>query len=94
MPRIPIHLVLLAAIAPAGIVACAANDTEADDGYVYNHSPNDEVICRRQRVVGSHLPVRVCKTRAQMERERAAGARAMDDLRTMGGNEPRPPSPR
>lgn len=40
----------------------------------------DELICRRETRVGSHLPVRVCQTRA----EREAGRRdAQDTMRSL-----------
>lgn len=40
-------------------------------------SDDSEVVCRRVRETGSHIPKKVCKTRAQIERERAANADAL-----------------
>ncbi len=31
----------------------------------------DELICRREQVTGSHMQVRVCRTRAQIQEEQA-----------------------
>ena len=40
-----------------------------------------EVICRRERVTGSHMPVRICRTRAQMDAEQRG---AEEFLRQVG----------
>jgi hypothetical protein len=40
----------------------------------------DEVVCRRERVVGSHIKKRVCMTRAQTEDLRAASQDTISDL--------------
>jgi len=46
----------------------------------------DKMICRRQRVVGSHIPIQVCKTEAQLAREREDALDSVGMLRTIGGN--------
>ena len=76
------------------IAACSANDIAPDDGLVYNEpvvDPN-QVVCKRQRVAGSHIPRRVCLTQAQIENAREAALRATGPLRTMGGIGPPPPA--
>ena len=40
-----------------------------------------ELICRRERVTGSHMPVRVCRTRAQIDAEQRG---AEEFLRQVG----------
>ena len=40
-----------------------------------------ELICRRERVTGSHMPVRVCRTRAQINAEQRG---AEEFLRQVG----------
>lgn len=76
------------------VPADAGTETElvtqqvSDDDY-----EEDPVICRRQRVVGSHVPVRVCKTKSQMEAERRAMQRAIGPLRPMGGSTHQPDAP-
>ena len=91
-----IRIARAVAVLPIGLAACSGNDTVGDGTVAYEvprYDP-DEVICKRQRPVGSHIPVRVCRTRAQIERERevlyrtfGTGAPEMGDL------PPPPPSP-
>ena len=47
----------------------------------------DEVICRREKRLGSNRTIKICRTRAQMEAERKAGQDTLDDLsrRTLSG---------
>jgi hypothetical protein len=49
----------------------------------------NEIVCRRYRTVGSHLPKRVCKTRREMEEEQREALESVGPLRTMGGDEPK-----
>lgn len=89
-----IPLVVAAVIALLGIVSCSATDTVAEDGLVYNEPAMDpnQLVCKRQRPVGSHIPRRVCRTRAQIEQDREAALRSTGPLRTMGGIGPPPPA--
>lgn len=89
-----VHAVLVAVVAPLGIIACSANDTEPDETLVYTETvvDRDQLVCKRQKVAGSHIPRRVCRTRGQMERDREEALRATGPLRTMGGIGP-PPAP-
>jgi hypothetical protein len=52
-----------------------------------NSETKDEVVCRTQRAVGSHIPRRVCRTRAEMEAAQKAAIETAGPLRTMGGDE-------
>ena len=89
-----ISLVMIAVI--AGLSACSSNETAPDEAMAYEEprfDPN-EVICKRQRPVGSHVPVTVCRTRAQMEMDREAAYRNFGpDAPEMGDLPPPPPSP-
>lgn len=83
------------------LVACRSTppvEAEAETAQVGLAIPNEEyvedpVICRRQRVIGSHVPVRVCKTKSQMEADRRAAQRAIGPLRPSGGSTHQPDAP-
>lgn len=49
--------------------------------------PVDEVICRKEKRLGSNRSIKVCRTRSQMDAEREAGQDALDNLsrRTLSG---------
>ncbi|SVA67877.1 uncharacterized protein METZ01_LOCUS120731 [marine metagenome] len=46
-----------------------------------NTGSPDEMVCRRERVTGSHMPVRICRTRAQADAEQRG---AQEFLRQVG----------
>ena len=51
---------------------------------VYNESMSEEsneIVCRRQHVVGSHFKKTVCRTRAEIEAERKAAQMALGQAR-------------
>jgi len=99
--RFLVRIAPVIVVLPLGLFACSGNETvtdqTADDETVAYEFPRydpDEVICKRQRPVGSHVPKMVCRTRRQMELDREAvyrnfgtGAPEMGDL------PPPPPSP-
>lgn len=63
-----------AASAPA---AAASKPTASDD---------DKLICEMERPVGSNIPKRVCRTQAQIDRERDAAQEKIRELsRTTNG---------
>jgi len=43
---------------------------------------DDEVVCRRQRVVGSNIPQQVCRTRGQLRREQEDSERLIQQIQT------------
>jgi hypothetical protein len=47
----------------------------------------NEVVCRREKRLGSNRTIKICRTRAQMNEEREAAQDTLDDLsrRTLGG---------
>jgi len=51
----------------------------------------DEVVCRNERVTGTRRKVRVCKTRRELEDEKAASQRLMRE-RARRGNSPSLPT--
>ena len=94
------HRLLALTVPVIFLAACITNETEPDEDAVAYQEPMDpnEVICKRQRPIGSHIPVRICRTRAQIEADREAALRATGPLRTMGGRPgpaapPPPPTP-
>ncbi len=78
---------LLAVLAGCGSTPAGQDaDPTAVAGVAIDDYDEDRVICRRQRVVGSNVPVRVCKTESQMEAERAALEKQIGSLRPMTGD--------
>jgi hypothetical protein len=45
----------------------------------------EELVCKRERVVGSHIAKRTCRTRAQVEAERELSKQTMGELEKTGG---------
>lgn len=85
MPKEYFHAMLLLAMTSIGMAACAGNENRSKEEYLAGRPPEDELICRRQRPVGSHVPVHICRTRAQVEADREAALNEVGPLRTMGG---------
>ena len=46
----------------------------------------DEVVCRNERVTGTRRKVRVCKTRRELEEEKAASQRLMRERNRRGSS--------
>ena len=42
---------------------------------------NDRLICKSEMPIGSHLPIKTCKTVGEIERQRRADSRSMDQIR-------------
>ncbi|KAA3650967.1 MAG: hypothetical protein DWP95_00865 [Proteobacteria bacterium] len=42
----------------------------------------DKVVCKRRIVTGSHRKEKICTTQAQLDRERAAAEKVMDENRS------------
>jgi hypothetical protein len=40
-----------------------------------------EVVCKRQRVAGSHIPREVCRTRTQLRQEQDSSDRRIQEMR-------------
>jgi predicted kinase len=58
--------------------------TTDEKAAVYNESMSrerDEIVCRRQHVVGSHFKKTVCRTRAEIEAEREAAQMALREAK-------------
>jgi len=43
-------------------------------------SDDSERVCTRERVAGSHIPTRVCRTRAQLRAQEEASQRQLRDM--------------
>ena len=73
------------------LTACESTSSTVgtDDGLavgeVLEEDEGDKLICKRQRVVGSHVPKTVCKTESQLAAEREAMDRAVGTRRPMTG---------
>ena len=97
MPGKRIHSLLLALAAFLGVSACASNESPSEtdiQAAIDADAAADaraEVVCRKRRPVGSHIPVMVCKTRGQMDRDREAALDSVGMLRTLTGDLPTPP---
>jgi hypothetical protein len=95
MPSLLRRIAPVMVVMPFGLIGCSSNETVSDETLAYEEprfDPN-EVICKRQRPVGSHVPVRVCRTRLQMERDREAAYRNFGPGAPEMGDLPPPPPP-
>jgi hypothetical protein len=73
-------------LAGSAVNACSSPDSLPDEQpYVADLSPDEEIVCRRYREVGTHIPVRVCRTRAEIRAAQEEAMRAVGPLRSMGG---------
>ena len=74
------------------VCSCASNEPESDQSVfaAENAEPYDvvalseqsEVICKTEKVTGSRIGVRVCRSRAQIEAERAASREHVRRMKT------------
>lgn len=55
--------------------------------------PEDQIICKRERVTGSQIPTRVCKTKRDIRLEQEASRRSMEDMVRQGGFKRGPVNP-
>jgi len=87
MKRLSIILIVLGLIA-----ACATNGNqpsgekaELNDDNIATHNatanPEEQVICTRERVKGSNLRKKVCRTQAQIDADLESSRETMDRLR-------------
>lgn len=72
---------VVAALALLGLIALvgACTTSKVDGSAPMAAQPN--VVCTTEREVGSHVPKRTCRSRAQSAAEREAAQDAMDSLR-------------
>jgi hypothetical protein len=76
------RIVLVCAVPSIAVLllACAAEPVAAT-----NVASDGEMVCKREYPTGSNLPVTKCRTRAQIEAERAAANEALQRT-TIGGS--------
>jgi len=55
--------------------------------------PEDQIVCKRERVTGSQIPTRVCKTKRDIRLEQEASRRSMEDMARQGGFKRGPVNP-
>ncbi|MDX1405455.1 MAG: hypothetical protein R3192_12995 [Woeseiaceae bacterium] len=87
------YLSCIAALLLLAVAACATNESGKGNDVFADTPPKDEIVCRRVRPVGSHVPVEVCRTTAQSEEDQRRALDAIGPLRPMGGDLPPPPPP-
>lgn len=99
MPAKRIHVLLLALSTSIGVAACATGESTPDSDIqasIDADAATDaraELVCRKRRPIGSHIPVTVCKTRGQIDGDREAALNSVGMLRTISGGLPTPPPP-
>lgn len=86
------YLYLLALISAFGVAGCATSESEPGNEKFVDAGPKDEIVCRRERPVGSHVPRDVCYSRRESEENQRRALEALGPLRTMSGSLPTPPS--
>lgn len=87
MKRISIAVLAIACIATC--IACtraAAPDTTATAGRA-GAPADDQLVCRKERIIGSHRRQEVCRYRSDLRREREA---VRKDLRSTNASAPPP----
>jgi len=60
--------------------ADAGGSSEAEKGTKWFEAEDSERVCRRERVAGSHIPMRVCRTRAQVRAQDEASRRQLREM--------------
>ncbi|HET6471547.1 MAG TPA: hypothetical protein VFG38_06870 [Pseudomonadales bacterium] len=63
--------------------ASAAGTTQSAAQSAYN----SKLICKSERVIGSNIPKRVCRTQAQVDAERTAAQEQMKDVNSQIGRQ-------
>lgn len=61
--------------------------TSKDNYIVPDLTAGDEIVCERQKPVGSHVSATICRTRAKMEKDQQIAMRAAGPMRNMAGAE-------
>jgi hypothetical protein len=74
--------VSLLGITSIGLTACASSRNDSTSS-----AAAPDVVCVTERQTGTHFSQRICRTRSQMEAERAA---AKETIRDIGDHEPPP----
>ena len=78
-------------VIPVDKSVTASTEIEAHEATVaqYNETVSyykNKVVCTRQRVTGSHFKVRICRTVAQIEREREEAQRDAANAASVSGS--------
>ena len=90
--RIPTLCVLFgAAMISAG--AAHAKDS-ATDTTEATAKPKEKMVCKTERFVGSNIPSRVCKTKAEWEQGKLDAKRSLDDPPSRRMKDAEPPGAR
>lgn len=73
-----------AALSAAALLLVGIGVVYAEDGPAIVLAPANELVCRYEKPTGSHMRVKICRTRAQIQAEAEATRRAMDAVKTRG----------
>ena len=69
--------ITLAALVMMVLAGCAGSKPQSTTASV---QPDDQLICKNERVTGSSRPRRVCRTVAEIEADRTQGRQTLRDL--------------
>lgn len=69
----------------------AATETTAVEAAA---KPKEKMVCKTERFVGSHIPSRICKTKAEWEQAKIDAKRSLDDPPSRRMKEAEPPGAR
>ena len=64
------------------MVGCASNPSGSDDRVAYSESSDadgEDLVCTREKPIGSNRIVKTCRTRAQVDADREASQDTMRD---------------
>jgi hypothetical protein len=90
--RIPTLCVLFgAAVISTG--AAHANDSASETAEA-TAKPKEKMVCKTERFVGSNIPSRVCRTKAEWEQAKINAKRSLDDPPSRRMKEAEPPGAR
>lgn len=78
-----------------GVVAAAlsvalSGPASAADVAKPKKDKSQEIVCKTDSYVGSHIPDRICKTRAEWDEATKQSQQYLDDSRKMGVEPPKP----
>jgi hypothetical protein len=65
-----------------------ADDSQNPSAPVAKSGDSNKVICKREKVTGSNIPKRVCRTQEQIDKEQAASKEFGEHVRDSSWNAP------
>jgi hypothetical protein len=87
--RIPV--LFTAAVLTAGLAATTVYaDPQQQQPQAAKKDPSQQIICKDDTYVGSHIPDRVCKTRAEWDEAAKQSQQYLDRARVLPFSPPKP----